>query len=244
MTKRPVPIADRLRALTLFAGLECDPLMRVVAGTSEAGFRGGQVIFRQGDPCTGLHIVVQGQVKLSFQTGRGDEKVVELIGGGSSFGETALFLGERHILTAEAIADTTLLHVAKEVVLEEVRNNTDFAERVIGELSRRLHERTRKLESHMMHSGTQRVIGFLLTRLPAGAAQRAAAVKFPAKKGIIASWLNLTHEHFSRILHELAAAELIEVDGRDVRIPDIGRLRDHSLDQSGVRRVLAGNRGR
>ena len=38
----------------------------------------------------------------------------------------------------------------------------------------------------------------------------------PAKKAIIASRLHLTHEHFSRILHELAAAELIVVEGRMV----------------------------
>jgi CRP-like cAMP-binding protein len=46
----------------------------------------------------------------------------------------------------------------------------------------------------------------------------------PAQKNIIASRLNLTHEHFSRILHEFAAEALIEVEGRTVRIPDVYRL--------------------
>ena len=49
----------------------------------------------------------------------------------------------------------------------------------------------------------------------------------PAKKGVIASHLNLTHEHFSRILHELIEAGLIEVDGPRVTIPDVTRLRSH-----------------
>ena len=31
--------------------------------------------------------------------------------------------------------------------------------------------------------------------------------------------------HFSRILHELATSDLIEVNGRAVRIPDLERLR-------------------
>ena len=52
-----------------------------------------------------------------------------------------------------------------------------------------------------------------------------AHVLLPAKKGIIASQLNLTHEHFSRILRSLATAAMIEVDGRTVHIPDVGRLR-------------------
>jgi CRP-like cAMP-binding protein len=39
-----------------------------------------------------------------------------------------------------------------------------------------------------------------------------------------ASRLNLTQEHFSRILREIQAAGLIEVVGREIRIIDAGRL--------------------
>jgi CRP-like cAMP-binding protein len=35
----------------------------------------------------------------------------------------------------------------------------------------------------------------------------------------------MTPEHFSRILHDLAAGGLIEVNGRSVSIPDLERLR-------------------
>jgi CRP-like cAMP-binding protein len=38
----------------------------------------------------------------------------------------------------------------------------------------------------------------------------------------------MTPEHFSRILHELAAEGLIEVNGRSIRVPDIARLRGGS----------------
>jgi len=48
-----------------------------------------------------------------------------------------------------------------------------------------------------------------------------------AAKGVIASRLNLTQEHFSRILHQLMEAGLIEVSRRDIHIPDIRRLRAH-----------------
>jgi CRP-like cAMP-binding protein len=35
----------------------------------------------------------------------------------------------------------------------------------------------------------------------------------------------MTPEHFSRVLHKLEAAGLIEVQGRVVRLLDLGRLR-------------------
>jgi CRP/FNR family transcriptional regulator, dissimilatory nitrate respiration regulator len=54
-------------------------------------------------------------------------------------------------------------------------------------------------------------------------------ITFPVRKGVIASKLNLTQEHFSRILHELMDAGMIEVQGRVVRV----------LDGAGLRRKAA-----
>jgi len=50
-------------------------------------------------------------------------------------------------------------------------------------------------------------------------------VQLSAGKSVIASRLNMTPEHFSRILHELGNDGVIEIHGRTVRIPDVGRLR-------------------
>jgi CRP-like cAMP-binding protein len=53
-------------------------------------------------------------------------------------------------------------------------------------------------------------------------------VTLPTSKAIVASRLNLTPEHFSRILHDLTEAGLIAVDGRDVKISDVTRLRNYT----------------
>ena len=79
-----------------------------------------------------------------------------------------------------------------------------------------------------MRSGTERVIGFLMRAdgLENGDESNHATVALPASKVTIASRLNLTPEHFSRILHDLAASGLIEVQGKSIRVPDMQRLRD------------------
>jgi CRP/FNR family transcriptional regulator, dissimilatory nitrate respiration regulator len=127
---------------------------------------------------------------------------------------------------AQTLADTLLLHISKTVVFEEIERQPRFARRMIAGLSRRLHGLIGDLEAYSLHSGIQRVIGYLLRAEPDGeAAGKTAQLKLPTSKGIIASRLNLTPEHFSRILHELTAAKLIEVDGRTVTILDLDRLR-------------------
>ena len=44
-------------------------------------------------------------------------------------------------------------------------------------------------------------------------------------KAVIASRLNLTPEHFSRILHDLTEQQLIEVHGRSITILTVENLR-------------------
>ena len=52
----------------------------------------------------------------------------------------------------------------------------------------------------------------------------ALTVSLPVSKATIASRLSLTPEYFSRVLHELESAGLIEIDKRDIRILDSKRL--------------------
>lgn len=102
----------------------------------------------------------------------------------------------------------------------------ELAFRVIRGLASRIYRRTHDLKSYMLMSGTQRVICYLLHEVPfEGEGAEEVAVTLPVRKGLIASRLNLTQEHFSRILHELAAATLIRVEGQRVHIRDLSRLR-------------------
>jgi CRP-like cAMP-binding protein len=82
------------------------------------------------------------------------------------------------------------------------------------------------VESYSLHSGRQHIIGYLLRDTPVEG-NKDVTITLPTNKGVIASRLNLTHEHFSRILHELSAKGLIVVEGRRIRIPDVEKLRTH-----------------
>lgn len=230
MARTRIPVEDFLANLPLFKGLEEAEISRFAADATEIDVPRETTIFRRGSACAGLHVVVFGQVKLSLETRRGDEKVIELACPGMSFGEVAMFLGIPHIVTAETLTDSKLLYVGKEAVLYAIGRDPQFAQRVIESLSRRLCQRIMDLESFTLRSGTERVIDYLLGPELGSILNGTMHVTLPVKKGIIASRLNLTHEHFSRILHELMNARLIKVDGRDVHISDIGRLRAYCIE--------------
>jgi len=83
-------------------------------------------------------------------------------------------------------------------------------------------------------SGMERVIGFLLRDCgaqlddpPTAGAPTQVDIDLPVAKGVMASRLNITQEHLSRILHELTSAGLIAVQGRRIHVHDLERLRRH-----------------
>jgi CRP-like cAMP-binding protein len=167
-------------------------------------------------------------VALVLQGNEGTERVVELLGPGATFGETSLYPGRPYLMGARALCATRLMRLGRQAVLQQIRRSPRFSEAVIAQLSARLYGRTLELQSQITLTGMQRAVAFLfndcrITRMHGG-----AVVLLPAKKGTIASRLNLTQSHFSRILRALAALSLIEVSGRSVRIPDVERLRAHA----------------
>lgn len=228
MKREDLKLQSFLCNLPLFSDVAEQDLERIAEGSTIVYAEKGKVIVRRGEPCVGFHAVVYGQVKLGFTSAQGAEKVVDIIGPKQSFGEALMFLERPYIVSAQALSDCMLIHVGKQVMFSEIESNPIFAHRMLAGLSRRLHGLVNDVEAYSLRSGAQRVIGYLLREdgeEPSSANQR--TVTLPTNKNIIASRLNLTPEHFSRILHELSSAALIEVDGRNVHIIDVERLRNY-----------------
>lgn len=234
MPATPIAADTFLARLPLFEDLHAEQRAALAVGVRQVRAPRGTVLFHRGDPALGMYVVVYGQVKLAFVAASGAEKVVDFRGPGSSFGEAVMFLEVPHVVTAQVIADALLLYLPRETVFERIDRDTAFARRMIGGLSRRLHQLICEVESLSTRSGTERVIGFLLRDCGVdgelhdrNGAPVAVSIELPIAKGMIASRLNLTQEHFSRILHDLSAAGLIEVHGRRIDVPDLRRLREH-----------------
>ncbi|SHI02092.1 Crp/Fnr family transcriptional regulator [Pollutimonas bauzanensis] len=222
MTTNKLRIQDFLSRVPLFNELGADELDNIAAGTTEVQVARGDMVFHRGEPCLGFHTVVYGQVKLMFVSPMGGEKVVRLIGPGGGFGEALMFMDKAYILSAQALADTLLLHVDKAVLFRELDRCPGLARKMLAGLSQRLHALVNDVEAYSLRSGTQRVIGYLLQGEDL---EDGRQFRLETSKTVIASRLNLTPEHFSRILHDLSANGLIRVKGREITILDLNKLR-------------------
>jgi CRP-like cAMP-binding protein len=114
--------------------------------------------------------------------------------------------------------------------MDELESDPKLGRKMIAGMAMRLHHLITDVESYSLHSGRQRIIGYLLReQVDSDDAEKSITVTLSTNKGVIASRLNLTQEHFSRILHELSDKGLITVEGRKIHIPDVDKLRDYDL---------------
>lgn len=139
-----------LARLPPFQGLSPEDLGRLAAATTRRELRRGDVVFREGDMPTGFYVVVHGRVALTTQAAGGRERVSEIVGAGRSFGEAIMFLDKPYIVSARALGDGLVLHIAKDILFRE-------------------------LELYALGSGAQRFAAWLLRALP-GKEQGAAAL--------------------------------------------------------------------
>jgi len=219
-----------LSALPLFSDVAAPELARLAEGCTVRRLARGCPVFRVGDPCEEFHVTVIGQVKLYAISQGGQEKVIEIIGPGGSFAEALMFTGRPYLVNAQAITEALVLSVGKPSVMAEIERDPRFALRMLAGISRRLHGLVRDVEDYALRTGAQRVIGYLLRDVADSADQLGeVTVSLPVSKATIASRLSLTPEYFSRVLHELEAQGLIEIQRRDIRILDAQRLASYQL---------------
>jgi CRP-like cAMP-binding protein len=224
----PINVEALLTHIPLFEGLAAEEISRIARACREIHAGKGDILFHKGDTCSGFHLLVYGQVKLAFTSQQGSEKVVEILQQGQSFGEAIMFMDKPYIVFAQALADSLLLHVSKQAVFDELARDHNLCRKMLASMAMRLHQLMNDVESYSLHSGKERIIGYLLRELPDEDSNGTkVAITLPTNKGVIASRLNLTQEHFSRILHELTELGLISVEGRTIHIPSVANLRKH-----------------
>ena len=226
MDTRVFDLPRYLSVLPLFSDLSAPELERLATGCTLRRLARGDMVFNCGEPCEAFHVTVTGQVKLFVLSPSGQEKVIEIVAPGQSFAEALMFTGRAYILSAQALTDALVVSIGKAAVVAEIERDPRFAMRMLAGISRRLHGLVHDVEAYALHTGMQRVIGYLLRdqQVEDGVSGDVITVALPVSKATIASRLSLTPEYFSRVLHELESAGLIEVDKRNIHIPDPKRL--------------------
>lgn len=181
-----------------------------------------EVVARRGTRLAGMFIVAYGIVKLSLRSHDGDERVLRLVSTGQTFGEATALLGERTRYEVHALADCKLVVVPTATIWKLLESEPRFARRMMLALGERTLEMIDEVEAATMQRGAQRLARYLQSLVRSTSVP--GSVRLPVSKTLVAARLGVKKETLSRLLHQLTADGVIEVERRDVRILDAGRL--------------------
>ncbi len=225
-----------LRETPLFSDLAAENLAELERGSQILACQRGQTIYMVGNPARRMYIVLSGQVKLSLASNRGNEKVVDVIQAGRSFGEAELFGSQRYLAAAHAVKPTQLLCISGAHLRRVMKMDSRIAVRFIRVLAQRQIEMEAELAASHLSSGNRRLLDFFLGLAgPSRDLVGETQVTLGISKRLLASRFDMQPETLSRTLRELSDAGLIAVDAGRIRLFNarIGRyLADESFSQA------------
>lgn len=216
-----------LRKAPLFANLSDDEMRALCARVTGKRFHRGELLFSEGDSCSGLFLVASGKVRIFKTSPAGREQILAVEGPGSSFAELPVFDGGTYPASASALEDTGTLFISRKDFQGFCREHPDVALKVLAVVGGRLRRLVGIIEDLSFSTVRQRLISVLLrTAQESGnAAKDGIRLELAKSHQDLAAELGTVRELISRNLGRLQAEGLIEVDGRAIVIKDLAALK-------------------
>jgi CRP/FNR family transcriptional regulator len=210
-----------LQSSFLCSGLDEGELKRVRSIVSIRKVKRKETLFFQGDPATGLYILLEGKVRIFKSSPEGKEYTLHMIYPGQMFAEAAVFSGKSFPANCCAMEDSTVAFFPKERFLKLLHDSPKISLKMIGGLSAFVREFNQKVEELSLKEIPARLAYYLLTehdRLGS------ASFELDISKSELASRLGTVSETLSRALKKLRESRIIAVEGKKISILDLVQL--------------------
>ncbi|MEP7284578.1 MAG: cyclic nucleotide-binding domain-containing protein [Chloroflexota bacterium] len=108
--------------------------------SEELNYKVGTTIFREGDPADGMYLVIDGTVRIIRKTKSGQNREINTIREGQSFGELGLLIERPRHASAVAGSDLTCLKITRSALDLLHKSAPDMAYMMYQVLARSLAE--------------------------------------------------------------------------------------------------------
>jgi len=186
-------------------------------------YMAGEIVFSEGEPCSGLYVVATGHVRIFKSSANGREQVLSIDGPGSSIAELPVFDGGSYPASAAAMDDATLLFVSKQDFQSLCLAHPQVALKVLRVVGARLRRLVGIIEELSFTTVRHRLASFLLGLAQKEGKRTSEGVKInlPGSNQELASQIGTVRELVSRNLSRLQAEGMLKIDGRSLTICDL-----------------------
>src|SRR5208282_485974 len=125
-------------------------------------FSSGELIFSEGEPCSGLHIIARGKVRIFKTSMSGREQVLAVNGPGESVAEVPVFDGGPFPASAVAVEDVELAYISRRDFHAYCLEHPEVALKVLSVVGARLRNLVGIIEELSFTTIRQRLISALI----------------------------------------------------------------------------------
>jgi CRP/FNR family transcriptional regulator, cyclic AMP receptor protein len=216
-------------------------------------YRRGQVIFDENQPSKGLHLVVQGRVKVTIPLDDGSQTVVDIYTTDDFFGESSLLGAGPSIERSMALDNVTLMSWTSAEIEDQVERQPRLGIALLQMLVKRGLDFEERLQSFALDKTPERVVRSLLRfadRLGSGAED--GSVKIPAlTHQVISEYVGTSREIVTFQMNYLRQKGFLRYSRKGIQIYT-DNLREHLeaktnegvqwAEQSDEKPLMAGER--
>lgn len=174
-------------------------------------YQRGDVLFWEGDPCNGLHIVEHGSAKIFKLSPQGRQYIVRILQEGDTFAEVPAFDEGANPVNVEALETCRVWVIDSGKLHELVMAHPVFAQKVLVNFGRMLRGMVKMVSEMAFYQVTHR-LARLIVELP----QEKSAPHWTQEQ--LAARLGTVREVVARSLKEMERSGAIKLEDRRIQI--------------------------
>ncbi len=229
---------DKIQVIPLFKGIDNNNLQDILKYARIVEHNKGAMIFMQGEQASRFYVILEGWVKLFKGNADGQESVLQILTTGNTLLETVIFNNTAYTVNAQAVDGVKLLSIPAAIIREKLQSNKEFAINMLATVANSSQNLISQFEQLTLKNTTQRV-GWFLLKLFLERGGNNTSLKLPYDKAIIAGYLGMQPETFSRTLQALKEHR-IDIDRNLISLPDLFALCDYCDSELSARCARVG----
>ncbi len=184
----------------------------------------GEIIYNQGDECSGVYCIQSGLIGLRRMDSEGHSILMRLVNSGETIGYRALLSKTSHVLSAEVMMPSRVCFIGRQVIQELLQKNPALGMRFLDHSLRDIEKTEDRViggETWPVKTRFLHILMILYERFGAEDADGGWFVDLPISRRDLAELVGTTPETMSRTINAVHREGLASFKGRRVEIPNL-----------------------
>ncbi|WP_026474523.1 Crp/Fnr family transcriptional regulator [Alkaliflexus imshenetskii] len=213
-----------IRSYDIFKGLNNEQVERLTQEMVCSRYRKGAIIYNEGSRINGSYIVNVGILKI-YKTGfDGKEQIIRFARKGDLIAFRSVISDELACTTAEVIQEATLCYIPGDCLTGLIKSSPEFAMDLMKLTCRELGEANKFLTDIAQKTVRERLAEVLLLLMDTFELDDDNFLQISLTREELANMVGTATESVIRLLSEFKSDNLIELNGRKIKLLNIPKL--------------------